>query len=168
MNGIWLFYQPVIMISRGKGKSSLVPCTCSTRILLAILIGLSFFSIYRSRCTQNVELASTRRLGSFPFAFSSGGWFRRTFTFTPSVSGFYISLPTILTSNEKLMFEQFLNGIFIVPLLGILIILVPDLLSSSSFRQMIWGTSPRLIIGRTKGERSSTCSSKVPEMSVET
>ena len=35
------------------------------------------------------------------------------------------------------MFEQFLKGIFMVPLLGIFIILVPVLLSSSSLRQMI-------------------------------
>jgi len=35
------------------------------------------------------------------------------------------------------MFEQFLKGIFIVPLLGIFIILIPVRLSYSSFRHMI-------------------------------
>jgi len=42
-----------------------------------------------------------------------------------------------LTSNEKLMFEQFLNGIFIDCLLGIFIILAPERLSYSYFKQTI-------------------------------
>lgn len=150
--------QPVIMIYKGKGKSNLVPCTWRTKILRAILIGLSFFNIYKSKCTQNVEFASTLKLGSFPLLFSSIGWFKRTLTLTPSESGLSIYLLTILTSNEKLIFELFLKGIFIWPLLGIFIIFVPDLLSYNSLRHMIWGTSPRLMIGKIKGESSSTCS----------
>jgi len=35
-----------IMISSGKGKSNLVPCTCKTKILLATRIELSFLNIY--------------------------------------------------------------------------------------------------------------------------
>jgi hypothetical protein len=61
----------VIIISSGKGKSSLVPCTCSTSTLLATRIGLSLRNIYSYRGTQKAELASTLRLGSF-LPFSSG------------------------------------------------------------------------------------------------
>jgi hypothetical protein len=86
---------------------------------------------------QKVELASTRRLGSLPLLLSSGGWLGRTLILTPSASGLSSYFPTIFTSKEKLMFEQFLKGIFMVPLLGIFIILVPVRLSSSSLRQMI-------------------------------
>jgi hypothetical protein len=145
------------MISRGKGNNRRVPCTCNTRILLATRMGLSFLSISRSRCTQKVELAYTLMVGYFPFPFSSGrGREGRTLILTPSVSGLSISRPTILTSNEKLMLEQFLKGIFMDPLLGILMILVPERLSSNSLRQMTWGTSPRLWIGRMTGVSSST------------
>jgi hypothetical protein len=59
------------MISRGKGKSSLVPCTCSTRIRLATRIVLSFLNISSYSCTQKAELASTRRMRSF--GLPSGG-----------------------------------------------------------------------------------------------
>ncbi len=64
--------QPVIIIYRGKGKSKRVPCTCNTKIRRAILIGLSFFNNYRSKCTQKVELAYTRKLVSLGLPLSSG------------------------------------------------------------------------------------------------
>ena len=66
------------------------------------------------------------------------------------------------------MFELFLKGIFMEPLLGILMIFMPERLYSNSFRQIIWGTSPRLKMGKVKGVRSSTCSSREPDISVDT
>jgi hypothetical protein len=74
----------------------------------------------------------------------------------------------ILISKEKFMFEQFLNGIFIIPLLGIFIMRAPDCLSSSYFKHTICGTSPLLIIGTISGSSSSICSYKTPLISVET
>lgn len=106
-------------------------------------------------------------LVSLPLIFSSNGWFGSTLMRTPSESGLSKSLPTSFTSNEKLMLEQFLNGIFMTPLLGILIILTPDLLSSNSLRQTIWGTSPLLWMEMISGDSSSICSSKVPLISVD-
>ena len=138
-----------MIIYKGKGNSNFVPWTCRTKILLAILIGLSFLNIYNYSWTQKAEFASTRRIRSFILFYRTGRW--RTFIFTPSLSGLSISRPTIFTSNEKFIFEQFLKGIFIIPLLGILIILTPDFLSSNSLRQIIWGTSPLLIMGNIKG-----------------
>lgn len=157
-----------MIISKGNGNSKRVPCTWSTKIRRAILMGLSFFSISKSMWTQNVELASTLKIGSFPLFFYSGGWFGSIFILTPSASGLSSYLPTIFTSKEKLIFEQFLKGIFMVPLLGIFIIFVPDRLSYSSLRQMIWGTYPLLMIGSTRGFSSSIWSSREPEMSVDT
>ena len=124
--------QLVIIISRGKGNSSLVPCTCSTRMRRATRIGLSFLNIYNSKGTQKAELASTRKLPSFFSPCPASTLIR-----TPSESGFSAYLLITRTSNEKFMFDRFLKGIFIVPLLGIFMILVPDRLSSSSLRQMI-------------------------------
>lgn len=127
-------FHPEIIISKGNGNSKRVPWTCSTSNLLAIRIGLSFLSIYNYKCTQNAELAYTLSIGSLSFAFSSGAWLGRTLILTPSASGLSKSLLINLISKEKFMLEQFLNGIFITPLLGILIILTEDLLSSSYFK----------------------------------
>jgi len=138
-----------MIIYKGKGKSNFVPWTWSTRILLAIRIGLSFLNIYNSSWTQKAEFASTRRIKSFILFYWAGKC--KTFIFTPSLSGLSKSRPTIFTSKEKFMFEQFLKGIFMMPLLGIFMILTPDFLSYSSLRQMIWGTYPLLMIGMIKG-----------------
>jgi len=154
-----------MIIYKGNGNSNFVPWTCNTKILLAILIGLSFLNIYNSSCTQKAELASTRRIISFTLFYWTGIW--STFILTPSLSGLSISRPIILTSNEKFIFEQFLKGIFIIPLLGILIIFTPDFLSYNSFKQIICGTSPLLWIGIIKGVRSSIWSSNKPLISVD-
>lgn len=66
------------------------------------------------------------------------------------------------------MFELFLNGIFITFLEGILIILNPVFWSTISFKQMILGTSPRLVMGMGRGAKSSTVRVKVPLISVDT
>jgi hypothetical protein len=141
-----------MIISRGKGKRSLVPCTCSNSIRLATRIGLSFFSISNDKWTKKAELASTRKLAYFALFFSYGliSW-DKTLILTPSASGLSIYLPIILTSNEKLIFEQFLKGIFIDCLLGIFMILAPERLSYNYFKQTIWGTSPREWIWRISG-----------------
>ena len=144
-------YHRVMMIYSGKGNSRRVPCTCSTSMRRATLIGLSFFSISSDKCTKKAEFASTRKLASFGLLFYSTTSLAKTLILTPSASGLSSSLPMTLTSKEKLMFEQFLKGIFIDCLLGIFIIFAPDLLSSSSFRHTIWGTSPRDWIGSTRG-----------------
>ena len=141
-----------MMISRGKGKRSLVPCTCSNRIRLATRIGLSFLSISKDKWTKKAELASTLKLASLGLFFSywTISW-GKTLILTPSASGLSSYLPMILTSNEKLMFEQFLKGIFIDCLLGIFIILAPERLSYNYFKHTIWGTSPLECIWRISG-----------------
>lgn len=156
-----------MIISRGKGKRSLVPWTCRTRMRLATRIVLSFLNISNYNCTQKAELASTRKMRSLGLPYGGACWWS-TLIRTPSASGFSRSLPTILTSKEKLMLEQFLKGIFMIPLLGILIIFTPVALSSSSFRQTICGTSPLLCMDMTKGANSSICNSRTPLISVDT
>lgn len=140
-----------MITSKGNGKFSFVPWTWSINNLLATLITGSFFINSNSKVTQNAEFASTFKITLYFFDFSSSnfiaGWFGITFSFTPSESVFYPSFPKSFISKKKFMFEQFLNGIFIMFLLGIFIIFcfVPKFYIS--FMQIICGTSPRLLIG---------------------
>ena len=98
------------------------------RSLLAILIDPSFFNSSKLNPTKKVELASTFNIAFYFFISSIFGWlglFVVTLSRTPSESGLDSSLDNNFTSKKKLMFEQFLNGIFIVPFEGIFIILNP-------------------------------------------
>lgn len=95
--------QSEMMTSNGKGKSSLVPCTCRTKSLLAIRIGFSFLSNSIANVTQKAELASTLIMVSLPLGSSKGftgalrlPTFGITLILTPSESGVSMSLPMSL------------------------------------------------------------------------
>lgn len=156
--------------SSGNVKNSFVPWTCMISNRRDILIDPSFLSSSKLSPTKNVEFASTLRMVYFLTRSSSiFGWFGFdvTLNFTPSESGFASSLDNSLTSKKKLMLEQFLNGMFIVPLDGIFIILKPVFSFTISLRQTILGTSPLLFMGRTRGAKLSTCRIMLPLISVD-
>lgn len=149
-----------------------MPCTCMIRSLLAILIDPSFFKSSKFKVTKKVRFASTLII-VFYFLFRSSyfGWLGLPVairSLTPSESGFVSSLDKSFTSKKKLIFEQFLKGIFNVPFDGILIILNPVFWLTISFKHIILGTSPRLVIGKVNGVKSSIWSVKVPLISVDT
>lgn len=133
----------------------------------------SFLSRSKIKLTKNVEFASTFKIVFYFLNLSSYilGWFGLlvvTRSLTPSESGFASSRDSSFTSKKKLMFEQFLNGIFIAPLEGILMILNPVFSFTIYLRQTMLGTSPRLLIGNTSGVKLSTCRIKSPLISVDT
>lgn len=117
------------MSSKGKVKNNFVPCTCIIRSLLAIRIDPSFFRSSKFKVTKNVKFASTLIIVFYFLPLSSSfGWFGLPVairSLTPSESGFVSSLDKSLTSKKKLIFEQFLKGMFIVPFDGIFMILNP-------------------------------------------
>ena len=100
------------------------------------------------------------------FFFSSYG-LREILSLTPSASG-TSSFAISLSSKKKLIFELFLKGIFMIFLEGIFMILKPVFWFTISFKQMILGTYPLLVIGMERGMSSSTIRVRVPLISVET
>lgn len=95
-----------------------------------------------------------------------GGGRDCTLNFTPSLSGFS-KFEINFISKKKFMFEQFLNGIFMMFFEGIFIILNPVFWFTIYLRQMMPGTSPRLDIGIECTGSSFTCKIRAPLISVE-
>lgn len=120
-----------------------------------------------------MRFASTLIMVFYFFILSSSilGWFGLFVVIlkrTPSESGLVSSLDKSFTSKKKFIFEQFLKGMFIVPLEGILIILNPVFSLTIYFKHTMLGTSPLLVIGKTKGRKLSICKVKTPLISVDT